>query len=76
MANNRFESLCCGAGGGVKAAFPELASEMAQNRLKQAEESGAELLVTVCPFCELHLSSQEGMEVKNLIELIYENKIE
>lgn len=75
MANNRFESDCCGAGGGVKAAFPELAEEMARNRLEQAKETGADLLVTVCPFCELHLGSIGEMEVRNLIDLVYENRI-
>lgn len=74
MKNNRYDSLCCGAGGGVKAAFPELAAEMAENRISQAEETGADVLTTVCPFCELHLNSIGKMEVRNLIELLYENK--
>jgi Fe-S oxidoreductase len=75
MKNNRFDSLCCGAGGGVKAAFPELAEEMALNRMEQAKDTGADLLVTVCPFCELHLSSIDGLEVKNLLELLYDNRV-
>lgn len=74
MENNRYESMCCGAGGGVKAAFPELAEEMAKNRVAQAKDTGAEMLVTVCPFCELHLGSVGEIEVKNLIGLVHDNK--
>jgi Fe-S oxidoreductase len=75
MPHNRFDSLCCGAGGGVRAGFPELASEMGQNRIEEAKGTDADLLVTVCPFCELQLDSIGGMEVKNLIDLVFENQI-
>ncbi|UCH88308.1 MAG: 4Fe-4S dicluster domain-containing protein [Thermoplasmata archaeon] len=76
MEKNRFESQCCGAGGGVKAGFPALAEDMAKNRIEQAKSTGADILVTVCPFCELHLGSVGGMEVRNLIALVYENRIQ
>ena len=33
MENNRENSLCCGAGGGVKSAYPEIASQMAASRI-------------------------------------------
>ena len=44
-------SRCCGAGGGVKAGFPDLQNKMAQARIKEAEQTGAEELVSACPFC-------------------------
>jgi len=44
-------SRCCGAGGGVKAGFPDLQNKMAQARIKEAEQTGAQELVSACPFC-------------------------
>ncbi|MGC8908809.1 MAG: (Fe-S)-binding protein [Desulfomonilaceae bacterium] len=44
-------SRCCGAGGGVKAGFPDLQNKMAQARIREAEGTGAEELVSACPFC-------------------------
>jgi heterodisulfide reductase subunit D len=44
-------SRCCGAGGGVKAGFPDLQNKMAQARIKEAERTGARELVSACPFC-------------------------
>jgi len=47
---------CCGAGGGLKKGFPELALEIAKTRVKEAEETGADNLVSICPFCYRNLS--------------------
>ena len=47
---------CCGAGGGVKKGFPELALEIAKSRVQEAEETGADYLVSICPFCYRNLS--------------------
>jgi Fe-S oxidoreductase len=69
MENNRDESLCCGAGGGVKSAYPEIAGEMAKSRISQAKETGCRTLVTSCPFCKLNLESEE-IEVMDLTEFL------
>lgn len=45
-------SWCCGAGGGVHEAFPEFAKWTALERLEEAAVTGAEVLVTSCPWCE------------------------
>ncbi|MFX1498150.1 MAG: (Fe-S)-binding protein [Promethearchaeota archaeon] len=44
-------SYCCGAGAGVKSAFPDMALKTAKLRIEEAEDSGANILVSVCPFC-------------------------
>ncbi|MFX1275591.1 MAG: (Fe-S)-binding protein [Promethearchaeota archaeon] len=44
-------SYCCGAGGGVKSAFPELALNTARTRLEEAESTGVDALISACPFC-------------------------
>lgn len=69
MENIRENSLCCGAGGGVKSAYPEIASQMAASRLEQAKETGCETLVTPCPFCKLNLENDD-MEVLDLTEFL------
>ncbi len=51
MPRNREYSRCCGAGGGLKAGFPDIQNRMAQRRVKEAEQTGAEDLVSCCPFC-------------------------
>lgn len=69
MENIRENSLCCGAGGGVKSAYPEIASQMASTRIAQAKETGCKTLITACPFCKLNLSNEE-MEVIDLTEFL------
>ncbi len=51
MVRNRNNARCCGAGGGVRAGFPQLSDQMADERLKEAEDTGAEVLTSACPFC-------------------------
>lgn len=69
MENNRENSLCCGAGGGVKSAYPEITSQMAQSRIAQAKETNCKTLVTSCPFCKLNLENDE-IEVLDLTEFL------
>lgn len=51
MPRTREYSRCCGAGGGLKSGYPDIQNKMAQRRVKEAEETGAEELVSACPFC-------------------------
>lgn len=69
MENIRQDSLCCGAGGGVKSAYPEIADEMAKLRLAQAIDTKCDTLITPCPFCKLNLEN-EGIEVLDLTEFL------
>ncbi len=62
MERNRAEARCCGAGGGVKTAFPDLAQKVSALRVEDAERSGADMLVTSCPFC--YQSLKAGLEAK------------
>ncbi|WP_410319206.1 (Fe-S)-binding protein, partial [Methanobrevibacter sp.] len=67
MENIRENSLCCGAGGGVKSAYPEIADQMAKSRIAQAKDTGCEILITSCPFCKLNLENDD-LEVLDLTE--------
>jgi heterodisulfide reductase subunit D len=51
MPRNREYSRCCGAGGGLKAGYPDIQNKMAQERVREAMDTGAEELVSCCPFC-------------------------
>jgi len=64
------DSWCCGAGGGVKAADPELAAWTARERVEEARAVGAEAIVTACPHCESHLSEAGDMRVYDLFQLV------
>ena len=66
---------CCGAGGGVKSQFSELALDIAKSRVQEAEETGAEYLVSICPFCYRNLSDainalNSKIEMVDLLELL------
>jgi len=51
MPANRVEAWCCGAGGGFKSGFRDEALEIARMRIQEATETGADCLVSACPFC-------------------------
>jgi len=42
---------CCGAGGGVIDAYPDFNLWTAQERIREAKSTGAEALVSACPWC-------------------------
>jgi Fe-S oxidoreductase/nitrate reductase gamma subunit len=56
MAHTRINSLCCG-GGGDRVWQEELDAEvkMAEIRIREAEATGAEILITACPLCLIML---------------------
>ncbi|MEM3526011.1 MAG: (Fe-S)-binding protein [Candidatus Jordarchaeaceae archaeon] len=78
MKRIRENAMCCGAGGGVKKAFPELALEMAKNRIKEAEQTQATYLISTCPFCHRNLldaiqALKSKIEMHDLSELILQS---
>jgi Fe-S oxidoreductase len=52
MERIREYSWCCGAGGGVREAYPEFSLWTAAERIAEARAVGAQALVTACPWCE------------------------
>ncbi|RLI50213.1 MAG: hypothetical protein DRO73_03925, partial [Candidatus Thorarchaeota archaeon] len=64
---------CCGAGGGVKSAFPDLALWTAGQRVDEALSTGATVLSSACPFCKRNLSDGAGnrnVRVTDIVELV------
>lgn len=75
MKTIKENTKCCGAGGGVKKGFPDLALEIAKSRVREAEETGADYLVSICPFCYRNLSDavnalNSNIKMADLTELI------
>jgi Fe-S oxidoreductase len=63
--------IFCGGGGGVQSNYSELANSIAKERIQQALETKAEILVTTCPLYYYHLvrNSQE-IQVFELSQLL------
>ena len=55
MDRNRLLARCCGGGGGVLANNPEMAVEMAAERVRDALAVGAEIIVSGCAACKDNL---------------------
>jgi len=55
MERNRLDARCCGGGGGMLAYNPEMAVEMAAERVRDALAVGAEIIVSGCPACKDNL---------------------
>ena len=55
MARNRLQARCCGAGGGVVANDPDMAVQMASERVRDALAVGAEIIVSGCAACKDNL---------------------
>ena len=55
----KYPCQCCGAGGGIKSGKPEIALELSKSKAEMIKQTGAEAVVTICPFCELNL--QDGL---------------
>jgi len=64
LQESREASLCCGAGGGVRACYEELALTTAQELLSYFKSSGAEAVITACPFCYYNLKSASNGLIK------------
>jgi len=77
MGTIKENAKCCGAGGGVKKAFPELSLEIAKSRINEAIETNADYILSICPFCFRNLSDaikalNSDLKMIDLLELVYE----
>jgi heterodisulfide reductase subunit D len=68
-------SMCCGAGGGVRAGYPDFSLRTASLRCDEANAVGADILTTECPFCWRNLTDanelyNHGMKVMGLLEMV------
>ncbi len=75
MKFSRNNASCCGGGAGVQSNYPELANRIAKERIDQAIETRAKILVTTCPLCYLHLkrNSEDKIKVVEISESLVKN---
>jgi heterodisulfide reductase subunit D len=76
MERSRDNAMCCGNGAGLRTLFSEHAKKIGKERIQQAKQTGASILVTSCPFCKNMLESQSGDDliVLDLPELVLQAK--
>ena len=67
MEHHHRESLCCGAGGGIRGFFPKFSRNIARRRVKEAEEVKAEILLTDCLSCKHNLKQGVPWEGKTKV---------
>jgi Fe-S oxidoreductase len=75
MHRIRESAWCCGAGGGVKDAYPDFAISTGAERLKEAKAVGAKAIVSGCPSCKRNFvdaARETGgkIEVYDIVELV------
>jgi heterodisulfide reductase subunit D len=75
MVRSKNWSWCCGAGGGIYWAFPDYSIWTGTERLKEAEKTGANTVVTACPLCKVNLTKaaqrmKSQMKIADINELI------
>jgi len=83
MSKCKDRSFCCGGGGLMLFYEPEEEIRMGNLRVKMAEQAGADVIVTACPFCLVNIedaiktSGLEGkMEAIDLVELIERHMVQ
>jgi heterodisulfide reductase subunit D len=75
MYRIKMDSFCCGAGGGVRAEYPDFSIKTAHLRMDEADAVGADIMLTECPFCWRNLDDanteyNHGKGVLTILEMI------
>lgn len=76
MEHHHQESLCCGAGGGVRGFYPKFSRDIARRRVKEAEEIKVDVLLTDCLSCKHNLRQGVPYEGKTKVLLTPEYLLE
>ncbi|PKG31583.1 fumarate reductase (CoM/CoB) subunit TfrB, partial [Methanoregula sp.] len=63
-------SICCGSGGGVRSGNPEEAAALGKRRGEEITKTGAEVVITSCPFCEFHIAGHTDKPVKHVVSVL------
>ena len=80
MYRIKMNSMCCGAGGGVRAGYPDFSLRTASLRCDEANAVSADILTTECPFCWRNLTDanemyEHGMKVMGVLQMITEYEL-
>jgi Fe-S oxidoreductase len=78
MELSRERGFCCGAGGGRMWLEEKLGQRINQMRLRQAQETGADVVATACPYCltmledgikDLEIKDMKAQDLAEIVEL-------
>ncbi len=77
MPRTREAAWCCGAGGGFRSGYSDISLSVAEERLKEAEKLGVEILASSCPFCWRNLydaieNSKSKIMMKDIVQIVSE----
>jgi len=82
LERSNSESFCCGAGGAQMWKEEEKGTQpVRQNRMKEVQKSGADIVCTACPFCLTMMRDasnelEAGIQSKDIAELFAERLVE
>jgi fumarate reductase (CoM/CoB) subunit B len=65
-------AICCGSGGGVKSGVPDEAAALGKRRGQEVQNTGADIVISSCPFCEFHIAGHTDKPVKNVASVLLE----
>jgi Fe-S oxidoreductase/nitrate reductase gamma subunit len=81
MVNNKSSGFCCGGGGGHMWLETDPNTRINNARLEQAADTGADVVVTACPYCLIMLEDAIGstgrsnqISAKDLAEVLIESQ--
>jgi len=63
-------STCCGGGGGFEVVFPDMSQTLAEGRIRELADTGADIIATQCPGCLMQLKSGLKALKKDKIEVV------
>lgn len=77
MRRNREHGYCCGAGGLIRYDYAGIAERAGQERLAEAESTGADVLMTSCPACLMQFQQSRSrlrsrLRVMDITQMIWE----
>ena len=75
LEKNRSQSICCGGGGNLEMADPELSGAVAGGKIEEIQRTGIKTVVTACQQCVRTIKSKArreraDLEVMDITELI------
>lgn len=71
MKHHGADTVCCGSG--AVCWFPDSCAQIQDNRLREAEQTGADQMVTVCHYCNQIFASKEvdfDFNIVNYVNLV------
>ena len=77
MPNNRADALCCGGGGDVAMLEADVTEQIAERRLAQAVNTGAEAIISACQQCKRTLlaaarKTKTRIKILDITELVWQ----